>query len=345
MERFVLRLASAQREAGHRATILAIQGGPLECEAADLGVSTIVLSARSKAMRIAKGMFNLLRIQPDIVHAHNQTSLHYATLSKRVSKAQVILTNHGQGRGSPRTPSNGEWARTDAIVAVSRAVADRMNDAALAKKTSVILNGVQPVEAKRSRQDVRRELLLGDEPTGIIVARIDGLKGHENLLRALALLPESARLTVLIAGDGHDRERMERLAIELRVDIARVRFLGFRTDVADLLAASDFFLLPSLTEGLPLSVLEAMSCRLPVIATPVGGIPEIMESEKHGLLVPVDDAPALSRALVRMSSDPLFRHRCGDEGYRRVQEMFTFDGMAQNYEDLYHRLCERIDPE
>src|SRR5262249_29657668 len=144
-----------------------------------------------------------------------------------------------------------QWSATDAVVAVSEAAAEALREGCPGDsgKIVVIHNGVHPADPRRGREEVRRGLGLGDAVVAIIVARIDRLKGHDTLLRALALLRDTGvALTLLIAGDGAERERCERLAQELQLGVDRVRFLGFRSDVPDLLAASDFFVLPSLTE-------------------------------------------------------------------------------------------------
>jgi glycosyltransferase involved in cell wall biosynthesis len=112
--------------------------------------------------------------------------------------------------------------------------------------------------------------------------------------------------------------------------------------VPDLLAAADFFVLPSLTEGLPLSVLEAMAQGLPVIATPVGGIPEVVLEGEHGYLVPVQEDAALAEAMTRLARDPELARRLGEAGRRRVEERFSFAEMARAYEALYHRLWQSV---
>jgi glycosyltransferase involved in cell wall biosynthesis len=132
--------------------------------------------------------------------------------------------------------------------------------------------------------------------------------------------------------------RLENLAEELGLGPDRVRFLGFRSDVPDLLAASDFFALPSLTEGLPLSVLEAMGHRLPVIATPVGGVPELVTEGRHGLLVPVDAPESLACAVSQLSQDADLRRRFGEAAYQKVKTDFSFETMLKSYETLYASL-------
>lgn len=346
MEQFVLRIAHAQQTQGHQVLVIALQGGPLLEAVKRDGIRACVLGGTgkiSKVRRMVHCLSVLARFRPDVINAHNQTSLHYATLGKRIGKPQVILINHGQGRGSVRTPDAKEWGRTDAIVAVSQDVAARMDTPELASKICVIHNGITPTPPRRSRAEVRHELSLDSEGcVGILVARIDGLKGHDTLLHALAhLRAMKTPVTFLMVGDGAERVPMERLAGELGLGPEWVRFLGFRNDIPDLLAASDVFTLPSLTEGLPLSVLEAMAQRLPVVATCVGGIPELVTHNESGLLVPVNDAEALAEAIGSIASSPALRRQMGEKGYERVERDFAFTQMTRQYEALYERLLSR----
>jgi glycosyltransferase involved in cell wall biosynthesis len=339
MEQFVLRLADAQQRRGHPVSILAIQDGPLREKAQQMGLSVRVLGGKPKVARVIMGIRTLSRFRPDIVHAHNTTSLHYAVLAKWIGSAKVVLTNHGQGLGPARVPSRREWQRTDAVIAVSQAVAARMDASQVGERLSVIHNGITIAASGQDRLELRNALCLSERLVGTIAARIDHLKGHETLLKALALLRASnIAVTLLIAGDGTERANMERLAQELSLGPEWVRFLGFRPDVPDLLAASDFFVLPSLTEGLPLSILEAMAHRLPVVATPVGGIPEIIEDGKHGLLVPVQDPQALADAITRLAGEPGLCNSLGEAAYDRVRDAFSFDEMVRRYQSLYDRL-------
>ncbi len=338
MEQFVLRIAAVQ-SADHRVTVLALQDGPLREEARGMGLAVHVLGGSQKHLRALRGAALLARLRPDIAHAHNQTSLHYAVLAKRVAGAKVVMTNHGQGMGSPRTPSALEWRDTDSIIAVSQAVADRMRDAGVADKVSVILNGVETKAPMQGRAETRKALGLSAGVVGLMVARIDGFKGHDALLQALAALKaKGVLLTVLIAGDGAQRKNMEELAGSLGLNGSHIRFLGFRSDVPDLHEASDFFLLPSLTEGLPLSVLEAMAAGKPVVATRVGGIPELVEDGEHGFLVPVGDNEALTRAIETLVRDANLRERLGRAGLDRVTTDFSFTQMKEKYLSLYGRL-------
>ncbi|MBW3622868.1 MAG: glycosyltransferase family 4 protein [Armatimonadetes bacterium] len=340
MERFVLRIASAQRRRGHTVEVVALKGGPLQSYADELDVPVTALRG-GMPQRMAGMLAFVARFRPQVLNAHNPSSLHYAVMGKGACGARVVMTYHGKGLGDPRTPGLWEWRRTDAIVAVSAATAEVIRQDAQSRlpEITVIHNGIDPSKPQRSREDVRADLNLGETLTGIVVARVDRLKDHASLLRAMALLREiGVPLTLLIAGDGPERESLENLARELRLQ-EEARFLGFRSDVPDLLAASDFFVLPSTTEGLPLSVLEAMAQGLPVVATAVGGVPELIEDGRSGILVPPKDPATLAAALLSIAKDPAVRAALGQAARRRVEDEFTFTAMVEQYNRLYHRLC------
>lgn len=351
MEHFVLRLVETQRRAGHDASILALRPGPLEDIARERGLPTVVLRGE-KLERLARHAFSVGMARPDIIHAHNPTSLHYAVLGKLVTRAHLVYTDHAQTRGIVRVPANFEWRLTDAVVGCSKDTADRCGAVGLVEPIHVIHNGIEIKPAKKTREEVRAELGLGPELVGIMPAAFHRVKGHDVLLKALALLRDEelehtatadprmagAPIRVLVAGDGDERDNIHGLAKELKLGPEWVTFLGFRKDVPDLLAGVDFFVLPSRMEGLPLSILEAMARGLPVVVTPVGGVPEVVTDSVHGILVPVDDPRALAEAIGRLAESPELCKRLGEEGKRRVEEDFSFDRMAEKYEDLYMRV-------
>lgn len=338
MEHFVLRLADAQRRRGHDASILAFQDGPLGEHAARLGIPAQVLRAKKTAPRVLEGAVRVARLRPDVVHAHNPTSLHYGVVGKLVSGARLVVTDH---RGILRVPTTFEWLLTDAVIAVSRDTA-RICPAAKATDVRVIYNGVDATPPTRSRDEVRAELGLGAEVVAIQVANLLPVKAHDVLVRALGRLrDEGTKLTMLLVGDGPERPGIEALARELALGPDQLRLLGFRSDVPDLLGAADFFALPSRMEGLPLSALEAMAQRLPVVTTKVGGIPEVVFDGQHGLLVPPDDAAALAAAMGRLASDAELRRTLGEAAYARARDVFSFEHMTQKYDDLYDHVLGR----
>ncbi|WP_437744753.1 glycosyltransferase family 4 protein [Sorangium sp. So ce302] len=339
MEHFVLRLAEAQRRHGHDASILALRGGPLAELARQRTLPTTVLGGRLPT-RLAHAALSFARSRPHVVHAHNPTALHYATIGKLLTRARLVFTDHAQTRGIIRVPSRFEWRETDAVVGCSQDTADKSGAVGVASNISVIHNGIDITPAKRTRDEVRAELGLGpDVFLGIMPAAFHPVKAHDVLLRALARLRErGVAVAVLVVGDGDERDRIHGLARELGVHGAEARFLGFRKDVPDLLVAADFFTLPSRDEGLPLAVLEAMARSLPVVVTPVGGVPEVVRHEEHGLIVPVDGHDALADAIERLASDPALRRRLGEAGHARVRDDFSFEKMTRKYEQLYFRL-------
>ncbi|MDC0682805.1 glycosyltransferase family 4 protein [Sorangium atrum] len=339
MEHFVLRLAEAQRRHGHDASILALRGGPLAELARQRTLPTTVLGGRLPK-RLAHAALSFGRSRPHVVHAHNPTALHYATIGKLLTRARLVFTDHAQTRGIIRVPSRFEWRETDAVVGCSQDTANKSGAVGVASNISVIHNGIDITPAKRTRDEVRAELGLGpDVFVGIMPAAFHPVKAHDVLLRALARLRErGVAVTVLVVGDGDERDRIHGLARELGVHGAEARFLGFRKDVPDLLVAADFFTLPSRDEGLPLAVLEAMARGLPVVVTPVGGVPEVVRHEEHGLIVPVDGHDALADAIERLASDPALGRRLGEAGHVRVRDDFSFEKMTRKYEQLYFRL-------
>ena len=340
MEQFVLRIANEQLRRGHKVAVIGLQGGPLLEQAQSLGLQAMALNGLRRIPRLIRVTRHLIRLRPDVVHVHNSSPLPYALLSKMRGRARVIMTRHGLTERIPLASSR-QLRYTDAVVAVSEAaaVALKRSRPDCADKITVIPNGVESAKPLRSRREVRASLGLGDELVGVIVARVDNAKGHSTLLRALALLQEQdIRLTMLVVGDGPERSRVESLAQHLELGCDRVRFLGFRSDVSDLLGAADLFVLPSLTEGMPISVLEAMAQALPIVATSVGGIPELIAEPHQGILIPVNDPAALSNALIRLASDPLLRCNMGGAACRRAREHFSFEEMARKYEALYMSL-------
>ena len=338
MEHFVVRLAAAQQRLGHEALIVSLAGGPLleACRAEGLQVH---VAEGNKLQRVLGVAVAMARFRPDIVHAHNPTSLHYAAIGKVLARAKLVVTDHAQTRGVVRVPTPLEWRLTDAVVAVSQKTADESVAIGAPQPVRVIHNGVTPKTSSRPRAAVRAALEVGADTVVVLhTAGFVHVKAHDVMLRALAKIGTGARVVTLLAGDGETRPAMEALAKALGLDAGRVRFLGFRSDVPDLLGAADVFALPSRSEGLPLAVLEAMAQGLPVVATPVGGVPELVRHDVEGLLVPVEDDAALAAAISRLADDAALRAEMGAKGRARAVGEFSFDRMTERYDELYRSL-------
>jgi L-malate glycosyltransferase len=336
MEHFVLRVTKSLQELGHNVCIIALRGGALEKEAQKLGLKVYILKGSGRTLRVVHCLKLFALMRPHIVNVHNPSSIHYAVLSKIVSNARIVMTLHGEGLGNGRKPSEKQWGKIDALIAVSESAGSQVRSDNFKGIAKVIHNGIDILPAKRKASDVRSELGLVNRPVGIIVARIDNLKGHDTLIKSIAILrDQQVPMTLLIVGDGSERVAIEELALKHNLGSDWVRFLGFRSDVPDLLEASDFFVLPSLTEGLPLSVMEAMTHHLPIVATPVGGVPELLDDFHQGILVPVGDVGKLAVAMKTLVENENLRVTMGESAYGRITKEFSFLEMTEKYQDLY----------
>jgi L-malate glycosyltransferase len=343
LEHFVLRLAEAQRRRGHDASVLSIKGGPLLEVARDKGVPVTVLAGPTRERRVLQAAAFFARRRPSIVHAHNPTALQYGAIGKLAGGGRLVVTDHAQTKGIVRVGTAFEWRLADAVAAVSGDTARHAGDIGYGGVPEVVYNGIDFTPSKRPRAELRAELGLDDRRVvGVNAASFYAVKAQDVLVRAAAALAgRGVALTLLLLGDGEERAKVEALASSLGLGPDQVRFLGFRNDVADLLAAADFFVLPSRAEGFPMSVLEAMSHRLPVVATPVGGNPELVTDGVHGYLVPVDDPAALAAAMEKVAADEALRRRLGDAGRARVMGEFSFDRTTDAYEAIYRRVLAR----
>ncbi len=210
------------------------------------------------------------------------------------------------------------------------------------KQYTYIYNGIDiaAFEARTGRPDALRKTLglAAHHTVCITVGRLAPVKGHTDLLhafqKAAAAHPD---LRLLVAGEGALRNDLEDLADRLGIS-GRVQFLGWRDDTAELLEVADLFLLASHNEGLGLVLVEAMAKRLPVVATAVGGVPEVVDDGQTGLLVPPRSPDALARALGELAADPDRRRRMGEAGYRRAVGRFSINATVQQTELLYREL-------
>ena len=223
-------------------------------------------------------------------------------------------------------------------IAVSRFVASRLRDRfhVPAEKIVVIPNAA--TSGARANPAPRSELARdGAGPVVLTVARLDGQKGITHLLDAAAAVPHAS---FAIAGEGANRAALEQRAATLGVS-DRVRFLGHRHDVPALLAAADLFVLPSLYEGLPLAVLEAMAAGVPVIATAIGGTDEVVRDGETGTLVPAANSEALGAAIARALADRERASRLALAARSLVAREYSVGSMVGSVSRLYEDLLAR----
>jgi glycosyltransferase involved in cell wall biosynthesis len=226
----------------------------------------------------------------------------------------------------------------DRYLAVSHEVAARLRQTFRipVRKVDVVHNGTSLAPLNRPANTALRTALAGTTGRPIVLtpARLHKQKGHCYLLEAAARIPQAL---FVFAGDGPERESLEAQARQLGVS-DRVVFLGYRQDIPDLLASCDLFVLPSLFEGLPLSILEAMAAGKPVVASAIGGTDEAILHGETGLLVPPADPAALAAAIQTVLSNPLLARRLAAAGKARVDREFSVGAMVQRVTQIYEEI-------
>lgn len=285
-------------------------------------------------LRMLQRLASLLsREQIDIVHTHNTYAHFYGSLAARMAGVPIVInTQHGRGCGDgwkDRWQFRIANRAAQRIVGVSDDAARlcRQQDRRSASRMIRIWNGI----------DLSRFVCRGPARslTAISVARLSSLKDFPTLLRGLAAARRTApELRLRIVGDGPERPALERLTQDLQLTGA-VEFLGERSDVPQLLAEAGFFVSTSRSEGISLTLLEAMAVGLPVLTTSVGGNPEIVVDGETGRLIEPLNPDAAAAGLVAMCRAQSDWTRMGEAGRRRVEEHFEIRRMVRMYEDLY----------
>lgn len=288
----------------------------------------------------------LRRTRPQIVHTFLMTASLYGRLAAILEHVPVVIgTEVNVYERKPRRHVLAErllMAGTDRVVASAATVRQAyvVQLHADPSKVDVIYNAVDWQQIRQSipRDEVRRSLgIAPDANVAGVVARLNEQKGHPFLFDALAGDARLADIELIVVGDGNDRPALEERARWLKI-AGRVHFVGARRDLGNLLGAMDVFVLPSLWEGLPLSMVLAMGAGVPVVTTSVGGVPEVVEHGRTGLLVPPADAGSLADALARLFEDPKLRARLGEAGRASVVPRFGMERYVTSVVQLYDHL-------
>jgi L-malate glycosyltransferase len=319
------------------------------------GVKTHVIPETDHhALSIVNELRNYFRRHPvDILHTHKYKDNVLGVLASRGQGIPfVVRTIHG----APEPFSGIQAFKMTLYEALdrlaNRRVVDRLLAVSLALQESLVSRfGIEKVTCVHNAVDVdeigstrdpaslRNELGLGHRDVIIgTMGRLAPVKGLEIFLRAARIIKDRDRIAkFLVAGDGPLHDQL--VGITRRLDLEHeVLFLGHRCDNHDILGIMDLFVLPSLSEGIPLVLLEALALARPVVATAVGGIPEIVEHGVSGLLVEAGDANALAGACLRVIDDPVFGRQMGSAGRRRVETAFSAAVMAADVAKVYRTL-------
>lgn len=289
----------------------------------------------------------LRRTKPDVLHVHHvwpAADRYLATLARAAGVPHLVVTEHivGEAHSAPqRALKRDELARADAVTAVCGAVADTLvRDYEVERaRVRVVPNGAdlpdEAAELPGARQWRERFGAALMRPLWVVLARLEEQKGHAVLFDALAeVRKRGLDFTLAVAGDGSLRGALEERARQLGIE-SRVHFLGSLDDPGPLLAAADAFVLPSKWEGLPLALLEAMARSRPVVASAVGGVPEVIEHGENGWLVPPGDVTALAEALELFHRKSDRAMRLGRAAGERVRRDYHWQAVVNGFEGVY----------
>jgi glycosyltransferase involved in cell wall biosynthesis len=346
------RLARRLRDAFRFSFVCLDELGTLGQQLRDEGFRVEVLGRRPGVdWRLAFRLGRLLRRERiDLVHAHQYTPFFYAVTSRLLGGRQpVLFTEHG--RHFPDYPRRKRLlanrlllGRRDRVVGVGEAVARALvrNEGFSPRRVAVLYNGIDLGrfdDAAHDGERVRRDMGVGAADLVIIqVARLDHLKDHATAIRTFErVVRECPHARLVLVGEGPEREKIQHLAVQRGVK-DQVLLLGLRTDIPRLLHAADVFLLTSVTEGIPLTLIEAMAAGLPVVSTGVGGVGEVIEAQRTGLLAPSGDDAALAQGVLRLAGSPRLRAELGERGRRRALALFSDDRMHDGYARLYREM-------
>jgi len=348
-EEMVLNLIRYLPAEYERAVVCIGTPGPLGQEVEKTGYPFRSLGLRPGLLR----PFDLMRLQqflhdaePTIVHTFLLTASLYGRFASMLARVPIVVGTevniYERKRPLHRMAERWLMQRTDAVVASAGSVRDFYIDqiGADPDKVVVIYNAVDwsQLQTTKDRAETRAELGVPlDVPVAGIIARLTEQKAHRVLFDAMVSRPELSTLHLIAVGDGELRQelmgRVEQLGLS-----NRVHFAGARRDLGNILGAIDLFVMPSLWEGLPLSLVLAMGAGLPVIASKVAGIPEVIQDNVSGLLVEPGDVPQLAAAMTRVLQDDTLRVLLSQEARAFVRPRFGVDGYIASMTSLYDRL-------
>jgi len=346
----VLLTVNGLRAIGQRATLVAHPDGELRRRVEE-GLDLIPLAPRNEMDLSAAWKFARLikRLEPDIVHAHDPHGIAMAGL------AMSLGAGAGLGEGGPalvasrrvdfhlkgNSFSRWKYRQVECFIAASEAIREMLVADGVPSERAVTVHEGIDVEHVLAAPTVNVHEAFWLPHHAPIVGNVAALvphKGQRYLIDAAHLVVQQipdARFVIL--GEGELREHLERQVQEHHLQ-KHVLLPGFRTDVLGCIKGFDVFVMSSVTEGLGTSLLDAMACSRPIVATTAGGIPEIVEENVNGLLIPPRDASALAAAIVRLLQDRALQARLGAAGFARVQARFTVERMVAETAETYQKV-------
>lgn len=337
-EVLVAQLCRLQRANGHEVAVCAYSNlGTLGEKLRAEGFLIEVLGEANFAVTMMRCMKVLTRMQPDVVHCHNPAPTIQAVLGARVAGASRLLATRHSLVAPPidraeEIKFNLAATLCDQVVGICDATCENLRHTPLAHRDKIVrvYNGVGPVDAA-GIEDAHGKHGF----TFLFVGRLAPVKSLHTQIAAVAeAVKTTPAIQLWIVGDGHMRAELEALTVKLGVE-DHVTFWGERHDVAGFFHAADVFVMSSTSEGLPMSLLQAMSMGLPSLVTNVGGMAEVVKKAHGGRCVPVGDAQAMARAMVELAADARGREIFGVNARTAYAEYFTLEQMDREYMKLY----------
>lgn len=333
-----MSLSGALRELGHNVEFVTFRGKALGEHVASHGYSVRELAVRTKIDPIAVvSLARTIRAQKsDIVHTHLSTSSVNGCLAARLARVPSVATVHGlSGKLS--------FLAAHHMIAVSADVRRHLTAQGLHEsKISIVHNGVAVSAFPPGARETARDSLGIPRGARVVgtTARLTPLKGVDSALHAVArLVQDWPDLKYVVFGDGEQEAELRALASSLQIEDSVV-FAGYRSNLTDLLPALDVFLFPTLREAMGIAVIEAMAAGIPVIATRVGGIPEVV-LPGTGLLVEPSDPVAMTEAVDRLLREPELREALVRAASEHVREHYSCRRMAQRTLAVYEAVLAR----
>lgn len=269
----------------------------------------------------------------DIVHAHEAKAVHWAYIHKLLRNTPYILTRRVDTVVKDKWLNKKTYSNASALVGISTLIANQIRDKKWGE-VNQIPSTLAHLETDHKEGEAFRNAFPGKIIIGHVGALVDKHKGQKVLIEAASLLEKShPDLHIVFFGDGADKEELESLS----KDIKNITWMGFKPKIGDYLPYFDLFAFPSRNEGLGSTLLDVMDAGVPIIASNVGGIPDIVIDNETGILVEANDSSALKDAIIKLSSDKALQTRL-IEGAKKQIENYTPQKMAERYFSIYKKI-------
>ena len=338
-EVLVAQLCRMQRANGHQVSVCAYSRlGPVGQLLRDEGIEVYVPGEASPAKTMLRYFKHFRAIRPDVVHCHNVAPTIQAALPARLAGAKSIISTRHSLVAPPYNVAEevkyGAMASfCDWIAGICEITCNNLRGAPMAHRNKIVrvYNGASAIERVPIDQLGKRGFTL------VFVGRLAAVKNLQTLIRAVSIaVKQLPDLEFWVVGDGPVRAELEALTADLGIT-NHVRFWGQRLDTAQFFSAADAFVMSSVSEGLPMSLLQAMSIGVPAIITDVGGMAEVVRLSGAGLMAPVGDSAGMAEAIVKLAGDPELRAEFGEKAKASYFANFTLERMDAAYMELYSR--------